>query len=309
MTRKRSPHNRTITLSDQEKAVYQQQLLTLTGSVALPGVINQVIHQDILTAAPHLPPAFADLMIIDPPYNLTKRFNNRTFYQRDDVGYLEWVQDWLRLLIPLLKPTGTVYVCSDWRSSPMIYTALQADLIVRNRITWEREKGRGAKSNWKNTSEDIWFATAGPEYTFHAERVKLKRRVRTPYRTNSGDPKGWQQADGEKLRLTSPSNLWTDISVPFWSMSENTEHPTQKPEKLIAKLVLASSDEGDVVFAPFAGVGTTAVVAHKLRRQFVMVEHDLTYCCLAQKRLALAEENPRIQGYDEGVFWDRNTRH
>jgi site-specific DNA-methyltransferase (adenine-specific) len=109
------------------------------------------------------------------------------------------------------------------------------------------------------------------------------------------------------MRLTHPSNVWTDISVPFWSMSENTPHPTQKPEKLIAKLILASSDEGDVVFDPFLGSGTTAVTAKKLNRHFVGIEKEKEYVALALKRLALADKNKQIQGFDDGVFKPRNA--
>ncbi len=90
-------------------------------------------------------------------------------------------------------------------------------------------------------------------------------------------------------------------------MPENTDHPTQKPEKLIAKLVLASSLEGGFVFDPFLGSGTTAVVCKKLRRRFVGVEKNTEYCCWALKRLRLADQEPSIQGYADGVFWERNS--
>ena len=113
-------------------------------------------------------------------------------------------------------------------------------------------------------------------------------------------------ADGN-FRDTCPSNFWDDISVPYWSMPENTAHPTQKPEKLIAKLILASSNENDVVFDPFLGSGTTSVIAKKLCRRYVGIESDKTYCAWTEKRLELAETNPNIQGYADGVFWERNT--
>ena len=108
--------------------------------------------------------------------------------------------------------------------------------------------------------------------------------------------------------MTAPSNLWTDISVPFWSMPENTAHPTQKPEKLIAKLILASSDENDFVFDPFLGSGTTAVTAKKLSRQFSGIEKEKEYALVALKRLEMAERNAEIQGFKDGCFWERNTR-
>ncbi|MBO1351689.1 MAG: site-specific DNA-methyltransferase [Hormoscilla sp. GUM202] len=137
--------------------------------------------------------------------------------------------------------------------------------------------------------------------------AKLKRKVIAPYRTADGSPKDWQEEAGGNFRLTHPSNIWTDITIPFWSMPENTKHPTQKPEKLIAKLVLASSDPGEMVLDPFLGSGTTAVVARKLGRRFVGVEIDREYCCWALKRLAIAQEDSSIQGYADGVFWERNS--
>ena len=137
--------------------------------------------------------------------------------------------------------------------------------------------------------------------------MKQKRRVIAPYRDADGKPKDWNQEANGGFRVTHPSNLWTDISVPFWSMPENTEHPTQKPEKLFAKLVLASSKPGDCVLDPFLGSGTTSVVAKKLGRAFVGIEQEETYCLLAEKRLELADDEPAIQGYSGGFFWERNS--
>jgi site-specific DNA-methyltransferase (adenine-specific) len=91
-------------------------------------------------------------------------------------------------------------------------------------------------------------------------------------------------------------------------MPENTDHPTQKPEKLVAKIILANSKQGDLVFDPFNGSGTTTVVAKKLGRHYLGVEIDPSYCCLAQKRLNLATDDLSIQGYTDGIFWERNTK-
>jgi site-specific DNA-methyltransferase (adenine-specific) len=90
-------------------------------------------------------------------------------------------------------------------------------------------------------------------------------------------------------------------------MSENTPHPTQKPEKLIAKLILASSNVGDLVLDPFAGSGTTAVVAKKLNRKFIAIEQNKDYCALTQKRLEMADTDMSSQGYN-GVFMERNSK-
>ncbi len=249
---------------------------------------------------------FVDLLILDPPYNLSKVFGNETFSRMTLMEYEKWFEAWFVKILPILKSTATLYVCGDWKSSSALHRVLERHVIVRNRITWEREKGRGARSNWKNACEDIWFCTVSDDYHFDVEAVKLKRKVIAPYKQD-GLPKDWEETNNGDFRLTHPSNLWTDLTVPFWSMPENTDHPTQKPEKLIAKLVLASSREGDLVFDPFLGAGTTAAVARKLDRVFLGVELDESYCCLAAKRIALAEFDRSIQGYSGGVFWERNS--
>jgi len=303
----RAERNRTITLDERERAEYGSRLLTLAGPAAPGDVVGRTIRQDLFEALDYLPDAFVDLLFLDPPYNLTKTFNGTTFNRMDYAKYTEWFEAWFSRLVRVLKPNASVYICGDWRSGHSIFEVASAHLNVLNRITWEREKGRGALSNWKNASEDIWHCARSDDYKFYVDRVKLKRQVRAPYRTEEGAPKDWNDERDGRFRLTHPSNLWTDLTVPFWSMPENTDHPTQKPEKLLAKIILASSDEGDVVFDPFGGAGTTAVVAKKLNRRFVGVEIDETYCCLAEKRLRMAEDDPSIQGYSEGVFWERNS--
>jgi site-specific DNA-methyltransferase (adenine-specific) len=305
--KERAPRNRTLTCSEAETATLASELLRLAAPACLEEIIQRIIHQDFHDVCRFLPPAFADLVILDPPYNLTKDYNGRVFHAQEAKAYKTWFDDVISSLLPLLRPTATVYACSDWQTSTLIFPILDTHFHVRNRITWEREKGRGAKANWKNNTEDIWFCTIGDHYHFDVEAVKLKRRVIAPYRTANGDPKDWKESEKGNHRLTHPSNIWSDITVPFWSMPENTDHPTQKPEKLVAKLILASSRPRDVVFDPFLGSGTTAVVAEKLGRRYSGVELDRDYCCWTLKRLRLAEADPNIQGYSDGVFWERNS--
>ncbi len=267
---------------------------------------GQLIAGDIFDVAKHLPSAFVDLLVLDPPYNLSKNFNGNLFRKKQKDEYRSWFQGIIDLLIPMMKSTATMYVCSDWKTSTLIVPILEANFHVQNRITWEREKGRGAKMNWKNNTEDIWFCTKSDRYYFDVDAVKLKRKVLAPYRVK-GEPKDWVQEKKGNYRLTHPSNIWTDLTVPFWSMPENTDHPTQKPEKLVAKLILASSRKGDFVFDPFLGSGTTAVVAEKLLRRWCGVEINTEYLCWALKRIGATRDDSRIQGYENGVFWERNS--
>src|SRR5207247_9533302 len=171
--------------------------------------------------------------------------------------------------------------------SASIFTAASDVFEVQNRITWEREKGRGALSNWKNASEDIWFCTMSDRYTLNVETVKVRRRVLAPYRNVDGRAKDWVETDIGNFRDTHPSNLWTDITVPFWSMPENTDHPTQKSEKLLAKLIMASTNPGDVVFDPFLGSGTAPVVAREVGRSYVGIEGVEEFSSLAEQITSL----------------------
>lgn len=304
----RAPLNRTLTLSAEELATYRAGLERLEAPTTMEEVRDRVFCQDVFEVLPKLPDQSVDLMFADPPYNLTKNFNDRKFKKISIDKYLEWLDSWLSLTLRILKPTASIYICGDWRSSTAIHRLGEKYFIPRNRITWEREKGRGAKSNWKNCSEDIWFFTVSENYHFNVDAVMLKRQVIAPYTDRNGDPKDWTETENGRFRVTHPSNLWTDLTVPYWSMPENTDHPTQKPEKLLAKIILASSRENDLVFDPFNGSGTTTVVASKLSRHYLGVEIDETYCSLAQKRLDLASSDRTIQGYENGVFWERNVK-
>ena len=298
--------NRTIDISVRKGAGYLKKCLTVKAPQMVSDILDKTVCGDFLKVAPFLPENFIDLLIVDPPYNLDKAFHGRKFKKMTDELYEEYTESWVQAILPALKENASIYVCCDWLSSPTIWRVLQKYFHIRNRITWQREKGRGALSNWKNGMEDIWFATKSKEYTFNVDAVKIRRKVIAPYKVN-GKPKGWEETDKGKFRDTYPSNFWDDISIPYWSMAENTAHPTQKPEKLLAKLILASSNEGDVIFDPFLGSGSTSVTAKKLNRRYVGVEISEQYCIWAEKRLEMAETDPSIQGYTDGIFWERNT--
>ena len=302
-----SGKNRTIELTDEEKPTLRERLLNNFDSTTPTENLIGTIHGDYSLVLKNLPLGFVDLLFLDPPYNLTKDFNGWKFSKVDVEEYTIWLDHIIVSLKPLLKPTASIYICGEWFTSASIFQVAEAHFVVRNRITWEREKGRGSKSNWKSSSEDIWFCTVSNSYTFNSESVKIRKKVIAPYRQADGTPKDWQITEHGAFRDTHPSNLWTDITVPFWSMPENTKHPTQKSEKLVAKLILASTNPGDFVLDPFLGSGTTSVVSKKLARQYLGIELNEEYCLLAEKRLDLVDSNRSIQGFHDGVFWERNT--
>ena len=304
--KEKAEKNKTIDFPLEDGQHYLERCIEVRENVGTEDVIDKMIVGNCIEVMAHLPEKFVDLLIVDPPYNLSKDYNGKKFHERSRDEYREYTKNWLEKTVPLLKKNASIYVCCDWKSSLVIGDVLYNYFNVQNRITWQREKGRGAKTNWKNGMEDVWFATNGNNYTFNLEDVMIRRKVMAPYRED-GRPKDWEETDKGNYRNTCPSNFWDDISIPYWSMAENTAHPTQKPEKLYAKLILASSNEGDVVFDPFAGSGTTAVTAKKLGRHFVTIEENPLYCAWGQKRLEMADESKEIQGYHNKVFWERNS--
>lgn len=307
MAIEKAGRNKTIDTSVSEGAEYLNRCISVTEQQnSISAVLDKTIYGNTFVVCPLLPSNSVDLIVADPPYNLTKSFNGTTFSKKTDADYEEYTRRWLGAVKPLLKDTGSIYVCCDWETSLIIGRVLGEFFCVRNRITWQREKGRGAKANWKNGMEDIWFATNGNDFTFNLDAVRIRKKVIAPYRVD-GKPKDWTESENGRYRDTCPSNFWDDITIPFWSMAENTAHPTQKSEKLIAKIMLASSSEGDVVFDPFLGSGTTSVVAKKLNRHYLGIEVEAQYCVWAEQRLAMAEKDTEIQGYVNGVFWERNS--
>jgi len=306
--KQRAAMNRTLQVSDEEMITLRSKLLMLSSPAEVNQIMNRTIQGDLLEIIDFLPPSFADLIIIDPPYNLDRNFSGLKFKRMKDEDYFDYLESWFPKVLKTLKSNGSLYLCGDWKCTAEHYRIMNKYLTVLNRITWQREKGRGSEKNWKNSMEDIWFAVRDPQaYYFNVDAVKVRRKVLAPYKQD-GQPKDWEESEEGKFRMTHPSNFWDDITVPYWSMPENTDHPTQKSEKLIAKLILASCPPGGFVFDPFLGSGTTSVAAKKLGRNYCGIELNPEYACWTEKRLEKATTDKTIQGYSDGIFWERNSK-
>jgi site-specific DNA-methyltransferase (adenine-specific) len=301
----KSEKNKTIDFPLERADKYLSRCVNAIGVAEIPE--NATVLGDFYTAINKVKDKSVDLLVVDPPYNLDKDFHGNSFKKSNDQKYAEYTESWIKAIKPKLKDSASIYVCCDWKSALVIGGILNEHFILRNRITWQREKGRGAKTNWKNSMEDIFYATVSDDFVFNLDAVKVRKKVLAPYREN-GKPKDWVETEQGRYRNTCPSNFWDDIAVPYWSMAENTAHPTQKPEKLIAKLILASSKKHALVLDPFAGSGTTAVVAKKLDRNYIGIEQNPLYCAWTEKRLENAETDKTIQGYRDGIFWERNSK-
>ena len=141
----RAERNRTMTLTDNEQYYYRSRLLSADSAKQF---LNRIIHGNLFDVLPKLPSACCDLIFADPPYNLDKNFNGQKFKPSSIQQYADYLRSWLPEMKRLLKPTGSIYVCGDWRSAAAIQMVLEENFLLQNRITWEREKGRGAKSGF-----------------------------------------------------------------------------------------------------------------------------------------------------------------
>ena len=304
--KQRAKRNRTLTISPTERPSLESFVRTID-DLRKRYEDDSIINGDLFECIDYVPDNYFDLKITDPPYNLDKDFHGNKFTSMNSMEYENYLRSWFYKVCDKLKDDGSLYMCGDWKSTSSMQRVIEERMTIINRISWQREKGRGAKNNWKNGMEDIWFAVKNPnKYYFDVKSVMMKRKVIAPYKID-GKPKDWEETIHGNFRLTYPSNFWDDISIPFWSMPENTDHPTQKPEKLYAKLILASSKKGYKIFDPFLGSGTTAVVARKLGRHFFGIEINHEYCLWTIKRLVNSLKDKTIQGYSDGVFWERNT--
>lgn len=289
----KAPRNRGVFLTpDDFKKYIPDTLPDGSEQIAIEQTIDRIFNSDAITGMARLPEASFDLIFADPPYfGREKDFGEGTNKMSLDE-YAVWSEQWIKQAMRLLKPQGSMYVCCDWRFAGLLQNILSKYLTIKNRITWLREKGRGGRRNWKEDMEDIWFAVKGEKYTFNLDAVKLRKPIVAPYRDGNKRPKDWNENAGEPYRYTCPPNIWLDAVVPFWSMPEDTSHPAQKPEKLVERIVLASSNPGDKVFDPFMGSGTTAVASKRLGRSFTGFELNGEYVRLALKRLDMLKNGP-----------------
>ena len=312
MAQTKSPRNKTISITGQEREVLQNRLSPLPSQKDIPlsatDFTNVMFHLDCRALMPLLPAGGFDMIFADPPYNIKTQFKGHDISTVGNGEYRSWLETWIPKVRSLLRPNGTFYICGDWRSSHAIIDICSQYFVLQNRITFSRNKGRGSSRNWKQDTEDIWHFTLSDDFYFDVSSVMILKKVHCPYFTERGNPKGWTEKDsnGERFRLKYPSNFWDDITTPFWAMQENTDHPTQKSEHMLARLILASTAPGGAVFDPFLGSGTTAVTAKKLGRLFCGCDTELDYLCMALKRLDLADNYPGIYRYENSVFREKD---
>lgn len=219
-----------------------------------------------------------DLIIADPPYNLNKDYGNKSDSKSFDE-YLRFTKDWTKEATRILKPTGTIYVFMGFRFISYLYQILENDnsLYFNNWICWFYTQGIGKKKGFSPRHDDILMFTKSNHFTFNLDEVRVPQKY---YRSINN------------MRGANPGDVW-EFSHIHYCQENRQNHPTQKPEGLIERMVLASSNANDLVLDPFAGSGTTLRVCQQLNRNCLGIELNADYVKMIENRL-----NEPFAGFD-----------
>jgi adenine-specific DNA-methyltransferase len=248
---------------------------------------HRIVHGDALEVLETLPDHSVDLIFADPPYNIGKQFGAFRDAWKSDEAYAEWSQRWLDLCIKKLSLTGSLYVMASTQSMPYFDLHLRSRISVLSRIVWHYDSsGVQAKQYYGSLYEPILHAVVNRKnYTFNADAIRVEaktgaKRKLIDYRKDVPMPYSTTKV---------PGNVWYFPRVRY-RMSEYEEHPSQKPEALLERIIIASSNPGDLVLDPFSGTFTTSAVAQRLNRRSIGIEAERDYVAIGLRRLALACE-------------------
>jgi len=243
---------------------------------------HTIFHGDVLNVLSKLPSSFVDLVFADPPYNIGKKFGD--FHDRwaSEDDYAEWAYKWLDQCIRVLKPTGSLYVMTSTQAMPYFDIFLQKKLTIMSRIVWHYDSsGVQAKNYFGSTYEPILFCVKDADaYTFNAEAIKVEAKTGAQRKLIDYRKPVPAQYNTQKI----PGNVWNFHRVRY-RMPEYEDHPSQKPEALLERVILASSDTGQTVLDPFAGAFTTPAVAKRLGRKSVSIESQEKYIKIGLRRV------------------------
>ncbi len=244
---------------------------------------HQLYLGDVLDVlGTEIPSESADLIFVDPPYNIGKKFvdfhDKWTSYEE----YAKWAYQWMDECIRVLKPTGTFYVMTSTQAIPYFDLYLRKKLTILSRIVWRYDSsGVQAKKYYGSMYEPILHCVKNArKYKFNADAIKVEAKTGAQRKLIDYRKPVPTQYNTEKI----PGNVWYFPRVRY-RMDEYENHPTQKPESLLERIIKASSDKGDIVLDPFAGAFTTAAVAKRLQRNSISIESQEEYLKIGLRRV------------------------
>jgi len=249
---------------------------------------SAVILGDSLKVMKSMTTESVDLIFADPPYNIGKDFGNNKDKWEDVDSYIEWCKEWIDDCMRILKPNGTMYFMTATQHMPYLDVYVSRKYHVLARIIWAYDSsGVQSKKIYGSLYEPILMVTksASAAYTFNANAILVEAKTGSQRKLIDYRKDPPQPYNTEKV----PGNVWQFPRVRF-RMDEYENHPTQKPEALLMRIILASSNEGDIVFDPFAGSFTTCAVASRIGRRTIGIELNREYFEIGIRRTGLAEE-------------------
>lgn len=245
-----------------------------------------IIHEDCLSTLKQMKEQSVDLIIADPPYNLGKDFGNKSDAWEDQKTYLSWCYEWIDSCFKVLKENGTIYLMNSTQNMPYISIYLQERYHIVCNIIWAYDSsGMQSKKKFGSLYEPIIMATkhSKAKYTFNYEAILVETKTGTQRRMidyRKTPPRPYN-------RMKVPGNVWTFSRVRY-KMDEYENHPSQKPEVLIERMIKASSNEGDIVLDPFGGSFSTCAVAIKLKRKTIGMEINPEYYRIGIRRTGIS---------------------
>lgn len=254
--------------------------------------LDQVFNMDALEGIKMLPDNSIDLVVADPPYNLGKDYGNDSDKQTTKQ-FLLWTEQWLNLVIPKIKETGSLYIFTTWRYSPEIFVFLKSKMLMINEIIWDRKVPSmgGSTRRFSSVHDTVGLFVKNKDYYFDLDSVRI------PYDEETKKARSRSIFVGKKwLEMGyNPKDVWS-ISRLHKIHSEREDHPTQKPLEVIERMIKASCPKNGIVLDPFLGSGTTAAACLLNERHFVGFELNTTYYRNILNRLArLNNSNPPLK--------------
>ena len=242
-----------------------------------------LFHGDALhTLSSEVPSESVDLIFVDPPYNIGKRFSNFHDKWESEEEYAKWAYKLLDECLRVLKPSGSLYVMTSTQAMPYFDLYLRRRTVILSRIVWHYDSsGVQAKKYFGSMYEPILYCVKDKSnYIFNSNYIKIEAKTGAQRKLIDYRKEIPSQYNTEKV----PGNVWYFPRVRY-RMEEYENHPSQKPESLLERIILASTDKGNIVLDPFAGTFTSASVAKRLGRNSISIESQEEYLKVGLRRV------------------------